>query len=74
MKDTFANNTFQYRMFSSTLDPATTNNWIKLILKFTDSCRRREFPKSFDSRRSLQFKTEKFFEWMILDPELINFW
>lgn len=74
LRDTFSNNTFQFRMFSSTLDHVSVNNQVKLILKFVDSSRKRDFPKSFDIKRNLQYKTDKFFEWMILDPELILFW
>lgn len=40
-------------MLNSTLDHEKVNNWVKLILKFSESSRRRDFPKSFDTRRNL---------------------
>lgn len=74
MRDTFANNTIQFRMLQSSLDHEKVNNWTKLVLKFAESSRRRDFPKSFDTRRNLEYKTAKFLDWMILDPVLISFW
>lgn len=72
--DVFGTNMIQFRMKESSTDSVRVNNWLKLLLKFVDNCRKRDYPKAFSAKRNIKFKVEKFFEWFVQDRYLINYW